>query len=788
MRTLLILIMAFMCTAATNIPASKDWKSKFWGGGGAFPAVAYDISVENRIYALSDVAGLSISLNNAGSWSSSNGGVKTAYYTYLKQSDKNENIIYMIGKKFMVSRNRGKNFDAVQDYSAEGMKSRQIIAPDRTDKEQVFVADKTGKIYHCYEYGSDCAIFAQPVTGASIGFLYVTPDNRYLIVGLLTGGMKRYDRYDQSSVDILLSGTNALRNWAYSTFVDDREEEYLCVAAGHNVRCTKDAGTTWPIVSADFITDANYFVSTLAAAWLPVGEARFVAYARQISTPYGTNYIKTSSDTGQTWSSDQSGGYVEDAEDPSNVWGSFGSVGNIFNFSINPYNPDEILASTDWRVLLSQDAGDTWEGKIRGSPNQVVTDCEVAPDDIGTTFCMGMDIGAYRSEDGLQTWEPILPSGDNPDPDGFDIAGHHWASVINDNAADWNAGNGTITIFTSQWTDFIPRVWVCDDNGDTCEQGTGLPTTQLYVPRWSSTTTYSPGQRVAVSDGVYESTLSSTGLSPDSGGNSGYWQLVRLINWKHAAAWGIGYPRSVTKAPDGKIYVCIDGYSATENGGVFVSSDDGRNFTRTTQPPGWKCYNGISADPTDPTGNTVVLREYFYQAPDAPHTYKTTDGGQTWQDGGAVEYGASDVKYNESGVAYGTGLKSGPYVYYSTDGLTWADLKQLNANENVIGDALTFDPRNPDVAFASANDATATGPGTGSGIPAGLYATANLSAGTGAAWHDITGLLDCPSGVHDLAVNTKYGRGGLLIAATDGCGVKVLDMSDTLPTKIINVK
>lgn len=788
---LLVLIIILFSIGANGKPASRDWKNAFWAGGGAFLQTTYDRQVQGRIYSLSDVSGLHVSIDNGENWNLSNRGIKTNSYSYIHQSEKNPNVMYIIGKKLMRSDNRGRDWIALQDYSGFNTRSNKNIAVDRTDAMKLFVADDTGHIYRCTSGGVSCYQYDRPVTDSSIQFLYITQDNKYLIVGFTAAPMKRYDLTDNSSTTITLSGTNATRNWDYSTFTKDGIESF-CVTAGKRIQCSRDDGNNWQIVTSDMITDSTFFISAVGAKQLANGSVRLIGYARRISTPYGDNILKVTNDSGFSWSDDRFYDMTYDyVNDPSKVWGNFGAVGNVYHIEFSPFDENEATVSTDWTIIRSIDGGINWIQRGKGNSNQVVTDCEVAPDDIGTTFCSGMDIGLYRSEDGLETWEAMLPHGPLLGSQGFAIAGHYWKILILGNAADWNARHGKIVVFSSQWTDFVPRVWYSNDNGDTWAQGSGLPTTPLTFNAWNSGTSYVTGDKVYIVDPgnvqkVYTALQNSTNVSPYNQGHPTYWQLD--TNSKNFPAWGIGYPRSATKAPGDKIYVCIDGYGPTETGGIFYSTDYGHTFNRTNQPAQWKCYNGIAADPTDLTGNTILFTEFWYASPDNPHGYKSTSGGINWEDTGQEQYVGWEMKFADDGKVYKIGKKTGPQVYYSLNkGSTWLDMKQLNETDNTA-DGLVFDPDNHNRLFVGVNDATKTSAGPGVGINSTVYMTDDASSGASATWVELTGDFDCPSGIHDLAVNKKYGKAGILIAATDGCGVKKLELSPTMKTKFQKIK
>jgi photosystem II stability/assembly factor-like uncharacterized protein len=415
-----------------------------------------------------------------------------------------------------------------------------------------------------------------------------------------------------------------------------------------------------------------------------------------------------------------------------------------------------VYSSTDWRIWRSDDGGYNWVEKVKGAQATVIGEIVASPN--GILFACGMDPGCYRSTDNGDTWDAVLPNTSNGGPQGFAVAGWYWRAAIVGNGtaaqtkADWEAGNGVIILTSSYWADFIPRTARSVDNGLT----------------WT----------------VITSGLPTTRLNASSSGNA------------NNAAWGQGLPRALACHPNGSVcYLGVDGYSATENGGIFYSTDKGLTWNRTTQPPQWRIYNGITVDPTDPTGNTVMFTEWFQTSPAQPHTYKSTDRGATWTEV-STNIGDFDMIYNSAGNVFRVGLNGFPRIDYSENGDSWSKMHDMN-DTHQIADGIYFDPDDPNRLFVGINDGTNTGPtselGLGGGESSGttvigssIYVTNNAQAFNQADWTDITGDLPAPCGVMAITKNTYNGSEWLFVA-TDGAGVFRLKLDDTTPTTVSQI-
>lgn len=738
------LILSFLFLAAltqnafaVGLPSIRHWENAWWGGGGTFPLITPDLETPNKVYAVSDVAGFFTSSDKGDNWTYSNSGTTTIIDTTFQQSEYNPDIMWILGRRLVKSINRGQTWTNVASFV--GIRGQRTIAIDRNNPNIVYVAISDGTIRKTTDGGTNWTTFATPFSvGELPTFLYINPTSTYLIVGSFTSGMMRYNLSTGSSSAITLSGTNALYNWDYTTYRIG-STEHFCTGGGLHISCTVDNGDNWTN-TADATADTSFFVARVATRTLANTQIRMIAYGRRTSTPYGTNLIMVSNDSGATWTDSFANITIDLVNNPSNTWNNYGSVGNVVSVSADPFNEDVFYITTDWRIWRSDDGGQNWLEKIKGAQNTVISDVTVSPN--GKIFACGMDVGCYSSTNNGDTWIAAIPHVSNGDPQGVAIAGPYWRVITTGTLSQWNAGTGHVIVTASPWSMGVNVVWRSTDNGVTWTLVTsGLPTTVLN--------------------------------------GSG------TIN---TAAWGTGYARALAKSPTDEniLYLCMDGFSATENGGVFRSSDNGVTWARTTQPTGWKCYNGLSVDPTDVTGNTLSFTEWFYTFPNIPHTYKSINGGTSWTTTGTSN-GTYELAYNSVGNAVRAGLGSFPSVDYSTNGDSWSLMHNLNNTSNVA-DGLVFDPSDNNRLFVGVNDGTSVGPGTGSGLTGGsVYMTADALSFSAATWIDLTADFPSPAGVQALAINPTAGDDGYLFAAVDGAGVFRMNLADTAPTTISNL-
>ena len=838
----LLIFLLLVCTnayAVPNIPVSRAWEAAGYGGGGTYPQVLPDNEIPDKIYLVSDVAGNFFSNNAGNQWRFMNNGTTTIINTAIAQSQSNPDILYSIGKALIKSVDRGKSWNTLAQFTAVRPLNHKCIAIKRNDPSVVYVGLSNGKIMKSSNGGKSFSEFGTPFgAGRHVAFLYINEAGTLLVAGSWGFGMVSYDLTEPTptATTISFSGTNNLYNVDYDTY-DNSGTEVFCVTAGYYVSCTDDF-VTWDD-KPDVHADTNYFIARLAVKKPTVGGVRFITYMRRTTSAGGANYWDLSTDGGQTYTDIKNNITLNVVDNPTEEWASFGDIGNGATVVFDPHSDTKAWIATDWRIWRSDDGGLNWVEHVKGAQNIVNSDLACSPrmsNGVTRCFVTSMDVGIMYSDDVGTTWNPAFPNGSNGGPQGFAVAGHIWRVITSGSQADWDAGNGHVVATSTMWADFIVRVIVSDDNGESYTVvASGLPANKITFPNWSSTRAYVEDESVLASNGkIYTALQASTGLSPAS--NPLYWGLH--ANAENAAAWGIGYPRGLAKcgANEDILALSIDGFSPTENGGIFVSVDGGYSWGRTEQPEQWKVYNAIAFDPTDATCNTIEFAEYFYAGtpewnpsteylegnearfkgiyyialqdntnqepldnPDvwavdtlnAPKTWRTTDRGDTWSPV-ETDIGIADMAFASNGKAYKVGLNSGPAISFSNDGITWSLMARLNTSSQ-LADGLFIDPDNPNFICVGINDGANTGTSQGSGSDASgegggsIYCTADAQNGTTATWYHLTGDLPSPGGVTAITkVNDYLGTDWLLIA-TDGAGTFRLDLNDSALTEVSNI-
>src|SRR5881397_1974979 len=237
-------------------------------------------------------------------------------------------------------------------------------------------------------------------------------------------------------------------------------------------------------------------------------------------------------------------------------------------------------------------------------------------------------------------------------------------------------------------------------------------------------------------------------------GNFGYAQeintrLFQALRWRTIGPHRGGRTRAVAGVPSQPNVF----YIAQVNGGVWKTDDYGRTWTPIFdyQPTG--SIGCIAVAPSDPNIVYVGSGEGL-QRPDlsvGDGIYKSTDAGKTWthlglRDGQQIPQiainprDANHILVAVAGHPYGPNQERG--IFRSTDGGQTFE-KVLFKDENVGGADVAFDPKNPDVAYASLWEAR-QGPwenGAWNGTGGGIY----KSTDGGKTWTQLAGGL--PPGI-----------------------------------------
>ncbi len=152
-------------------------------------------------------------------------------------------------------------------------------------------------------------------------------------------------------------------------------------------------------------------------------------------------------------------------------------------------------------------------------------------------------------------------------------------------------------------------------------------------------------------------------------------------------------------------------YVAVSSGGLWKTTNSGTTWTAIADTIQAYAMGCVTLDPNNPfvvwlgTGENNHQRALGY----GTGVYKSVDGGQTWKQMGlkdsrqiggiVIDPRNSNVVYVAAeGSVWGPGGERG--LYKSTDGgVTWNNILKISENTGVNN--IIFDPRNPDVLFAT---------------------------------------------------------------------------------------
>jgi photosystem II stability/assembly factor-like uncharacterized protein len=225
--------------------------------------------------------------------------------------------------------------------------------------------------------------------------------------------------------------------------------------------------------------------------------------------------------------------------------------------------------------------------------------------------------------------------------------------------------------------------------------------------------------------------------------------LFKSLHWRNIGPFRGGRTRAVAGVPSQPNVF----YIAQVNGGVWKTEDYGHSWAPIfdDQPTG--SVGCIAVAPTDPNIIYVGSGEGL-QRPDlsvGDGIYKSTDAGKTWthlglRDGQQIPQIAVDprdankILVAVAGHPYAANEERG--IFRSSDGGKTFE-KVLYKDENVGGADVLFDPKNPDIAYASLWEAR-QGPwenGTWNGPGGGIF----KSTDNGKTWQQLSGGL--PAGI-----------------------------------------
>ena len=640
MKTLRVMLLTALLVlpSVSGLAQEQEWSFAGWYGGGMYPALAPDPTVEGRLYVASDVAGIWRSDDRGDNWYFINQGLDNLNVSALAVSSDGGHVYAGTQNSFLHSEDGGSTWNAGKKLPEIAFqKSARSIFVDPQNGLNVYVGTKAGEVFFSGDAGAHWMQLGSNPFGEKTPLMAVLAgkDGETVLAFSKLGG-RRYDAKTKTWTPLTgLEGEPADALW-------DPQRNMLWVAVGNKLAMSADQGATWKFSSP-------LPKGTILRMALETKDGKTRAIVGWKDNWKGGVYL--SDDEGKSWK-DAVGETVHDAvSDPTRQWMKGFSRSNALQ--IDPFNADIFYYTDSWGIWRTDDAGLTWHEKIKGAPNTSGSDLSI--DEEGNIFVATMDDGLLLSKDAGKKYQPVLPT------EGFvkNISGHVWRVLS-------QPKSGRIVATASPWHEKTNRVFWSDDRGKTFTAASGLP-----VDRPKKNTMWGSGYPRALTADPFDENRLYLGIDGDDGGGffvssdgGKNWQRtihqpgsLRVYNGlatdptrKDRLVWG-------ACGKGGGVYRTEDGGESWENvlpkmswvfdvrfsksGKIFAAGADGKPAIYASSDHGnsWKClYHADFADAMDALAVDPSNEDHLYAGlvswgeKAAGRVLYSPDGGMTWKD------------------------------------------------------------------------------------------------------------------------------------------------------------
>ncbi len=634
-----------------NLPSSRgadlSWTSIGPGGGGWIQAIACDPRDPQTIYLGCDVGGFYISRDGGLSWRIQNEGLNN-YFVECIAVHPTDSTIVLLGMEGGVfkSTDRGKTwawkrrgFPPPERDTYSAPIGALCFDPSRPDVLYAGIGrprwgkDGKGQIYKSEDCGETWRLVTpQGVLDAHavVGDLEVALGGTYVLAATDRGLYRSDDGGETWSASNQGIGHTDVQELAISpsnprvVYCTLRTTARDSASWDGGVWRSEDGGKTWAGRSQGLARIVgkqdqpaemtSHYKEIVVHPQDPetvyVGDRAWVSAGVYKTSDGGRNWAKVTNHAGPKGNMDY--GWITQ-------WGP-----TVECLAISAAKPDRVVVGTAGHVLLTDNAGVTWQqrycriegDRFRGNGLEVTCFNDLVPDpnEPGRLYLCYFDIGLLVSNDYGRTFQQAVY--------GMKHSGNCFTVVVDpeDSNVLW-AGTG-------QWASNQGDVCRSMDGGRTWtvvgQPESGLPVGQTKHLVLDPTS--SPDRRI-----LYVTSQGNGIFRSEDGGNS--WRSV-----------GAGLPEAARREPRGllldpsdskHLYLAL-GSSPSQGSGVYETLDGGQSWRKVDRSGVLADIQDFQADPQNFTTLYACQREYFDRSAKPPvllpgGLFKSSDGGIGWQ-------------------------------------------------------------------------------------------------------------------------------------------------------------